>query len=124
MPSKARVEAFVAAVVKGHHVEAMRQFYAEDASMQENLGPIRKGRETLIAGEQGFLDSIKSINTREPDTVLVDGDKVVIRWIFDIVGKDGGVRVLDELAHQTWRGDHIVAERFYYDPAQMSPAKP
>jgi len=30
--------------------------------------------------------------------------------------------VLDELAYQTWRGDLIATERFYYDPAQRKPA--
>jgi hypothetical protein len=26
---------------------------------------------------------------------------------------------MEELAHQRWRGDRIVEERFYYDPAQL-----
>ena len=28
--------------------------------------------------------------------------------------------VLEELAHQRWRGDRIAEERFYYDPAQLA----
>jgi hypothetical protein len=31
---------------------------------------------------------------------------------------------MDELALQRWRGDRIVEERFYYDPAQLAAAKP
>ena len=43
MPSKQIVEAFIAAVVSGLHVEAIERFYAPDATMQENLNPPRQG---------------------------------------------------------------------------------
>jgi hypothetical protein len=36
-----------------------------------------------------------------------------------MTGQDGATRVMDELALQTWDGDRIAAERFYYDPAQI-----
>ena len=45
MPTRERVQAFVAMVEAGDYVEAIRQFYTDDASMQENLGEVRKGRE-------------------------------------------------------------------------------
>jgi ketosteroid isomerase-like protein len=123
MPSNERLEAFVETVKSGDHVGAIRDFYTEDATMQENLGPIRKGRDALMAGEKSFLDSVRSVATRAPGPVLHDGDEVVIRWIFEVTDKNGGQRTLDELAHQIWRGDRIAAERFYYDPAQMRPPK-
>ena len=39
MPSRERVQALVAMVEEGKYVEAIREFYAEDASMQENGEP-------------------------------------------------------------------------------------
>lgn len=49
---------------------------------------------------------------------LVDGDRVVINWIFEITTPEGRTFRLDELAHQRWQGDRVIEERFYYDPAQ------
>ena len=52
---------------------------------------------------------------------LVEQDKFVeamekFFWVFEITGPDGRMLRMDDLAHQTWRGDRIAAERFYFDP--------
>jgi ketosteroid isomerase-like protein len=119
MPSRERVQAFIAMVEASEYVEAIRQFYTEDASMQENLGAVRTGRDALAAGEEKVLET-SSIATRPGTTFVLDGDRVVINWVFDIV-RDGRTFTLDELAYQVWRGDRIAQERFYYDPAQRRP---
>lgn len=121
MPTRERVHAFVAMVEAGEFVEAIRQFYTDDATMQENLGAIRSGREALVAGEEAALRGVKSITTRPGSTYAVDGDRVIVRWVFDIALPDGKTFTLDELAYQTWRGDRIARERFYYDPGQRKP---
>jgi hypothetical protein len=120
MPSRERVNAFVAAVREGRYVDAIADFYASDASMRENLAPPRVGRDILIAGEKAMLGSVSRIVTRRASPVIVDGDRVVIGWEFEVTTREGEVRRLDELALQTWRGDLIVEERFYYDPAQAA----
>lgn len=116
MPSRDRVNAFVAAVVSGEHVRAIADFYHADASMQENLAPPRRGRETLMAHEQRALDRIARMDTYA-GAVIVDGDKVMVRWTFDMVGRDGVVRRLEEVALQRWDGDRIAEEQFFYDTA-------
>jgi len=120
VPSRERVNAFVAAVREGRYVEAIADFYAHDASMRENLGAPRVGRDALIANEKAMLSSVRSIVTRRASPVIVDGDRVVIGWEFEITTADGGTRRLDELALQTWRDERIVEEQFYYDPAQRA----
>jgi ketosteroid isomerase-like protein len=120
MPSIERVQAFVAAVRDGRFVEAIEDYYDVDASMRENLAPPRVGRDVLVAGEKAVLSGVHQIATHGVGPVLVDGDHVVINWVFQITNKDGSVRRLDELALQTWRGDRIIAEQFYYDPSQYT----
>ena len=117
MPTQARVREFIDAVVHGDHVEAIRAFYHEDASMQENLEPPRRGREALVAHEEAGQARVKSVHTHAPQTVLVDGDDVAIAWTFDIVDAKGVSRRLNEVALQHWRGDCIAEERFVYDSA-------
>jgi hypothetical protein len=116
MPSRERVEAFVASVVGGDHVRAIADYYHENASMQENLQTPRQGRAQLMAHEARVLERTK-MHTHPNPLFLVDGDNVVIRWIFDATGKDGITRRLNELALQRWGGDRIAEERFVYDTA-------
>lgn len=118
MPTRERVRAFVAMVEAGAYVEAIREFYTEDATMQENLGTTRTGRSALAAHEEAVLKGVKSITTRPGSTFAIDGDRVIVRWVFDIEDAQGRRYVLDELAYQTWRGERIASERFYYDPGQ------
>ena len=118
MPTREIVEAFVALVESGQYVEAIQQFYAQDASMQENLQTPRQGIAALIAGERKMLASVRTVRTLPGTTYLVDRDRVTINWVFEIAALDGSTRRLDELAWQRWRGDRIVQERFYFDPGQ------
>jgi ketosteroid isomerase-like protein len=119
MPDRALVQAFIALVERGAYVEAMERFYAEDATMRENQQPPRTGLATLIEGERAFLARIASIRALPVERWLVDGDQVVINWVFEITAKDGGVKRMDELAIQTWRDGKIVREQFYYDPVSI-----
>ena len=122
MPTRERVREFIAEVEAGRFVEAIEGFYAEDASMQDNDGPVRQGRAALVAGEKATLAAVSAIRTRPVETFLVDGDHVVIRWVFDFTFAGGGQATMDELALQTWAGDRIVRERFYFDPAWRNSA--
>ena len=119
MPDRAIVEAFIATVVSGRHVEAIEDFYTEDASMQENHNPPRVGRDGLVAHEKAALARMKAIVTHPVERWLLDGDRVVINWRFDITAQDGVTRRMDELSIQDWVGDKIVREQFYYDPASV-----
>lgn len=120
MPSRERVEALITRVEAGAFVAAIEEFYAADASMQENSQPPRVGLPALVANERGVIAAFARISARCIHPVFVAEDEVVIHWIFDFTAQDGATRRLDELAHQRWLGDRIVAERFFYDPEQMS----
>jgi len=119
MPTRETVEAFVAQVVAGEHVEAIRDWYADDASMQENQDAPRVGREVLMAGEAQMLARQASVVTELLAPPLVDGDRVAIHWRFTFTSHKGTVRRFEEIAWQTWRGDKIWRETFFYDPGQV-----
>lgn len=118
MPDRSTVQAFVAEVEAGRFVEAIEAFYAPGASMQENGDPPRVGRDALVAGEKAAL-ARSTITGHSVGPALIDGDHVAIRWRFELTGKDGETKVLEEVAWQRWDGDKVVEERFFYDPAQM-----
>lgn len=120
MPNAATLERFIARVESNAHAEAIEEFYTEDASMRENMNPPRVGRDALVANERAVLARARSVHSRCVRPVFVDGDTVVVRWVFRFEGHDGRVRELEELAYQRWRGERIAQEQFFYDPAQLA----
>jgi hypothetical protein len=56
--------------------------------------------------------------------VFLNGDHVVIRWIFEFTGKDGSTARIEELAYQRWEGEKIAQEQFFYDPKQFARKPP
>jgi ketosteroid isomerase-like protein len=120
MPSRERVAALIARVEQGKYVEALQEFYADEATMQENGNSPRAGLKKLVEHERGVMGAFKEIRTLPVKTWIVDGDYVVINWVFEFTRADGARFRMDELALQRWRGDRVVEERFYYDPAQLA----
>ena len=115
MPTRARLDEFIAAVVSGDHAGAIERYYTEDATMQENAAPLRVGRDLLISQERATLARIKSVISTCVSSVL-EGDRVAIHWVFDFIYPSGRSARIDEVALQEWRGDRIFRERFFYEP--------
>ena len=124
MPSPATLERFIARVEQNAHAEAIAEFYTEGASMQENHSPPRVGRDTLVTRERQVLAKAKSVESTCVRPVLVNGNVVVIRWIFRFEWMDGSTTRMEELAWQRWEGERIAEEQFFYDPAQLAPKRP
>ena len=119
MPTTQRVEAFINRVLSNAHAEAIEEFYHEDATMQENQSPPRGPRAALVDGERKTLARHKSVDTKMIGPYFISGDNVVIRWVFRFTRPDDTVMQMEEIAYQTWRGDRIAAECFFYDPTQL-----
>ncbi len=123
MPTTETLERFIALVERNAHVEAVEEFYAVDATMQENQSVPRVGRENHAANERRVLAKAKTLISSCVRPVFVNGDRVVIRWIFRFGWLDGTVTHMEELAYQRWEGERIAEETFFYDPAQLIPKK-
>ena len=121
MPTPQTLERFVALVESNDHVKAIETFYTPDASMQENDAPPRRGRELLAANEAKVLARMRSVRSTCVRPVFVDGDRVVIRWIFEFEARDGARTRIEELAYQRWEGEQVAEEKFFYDPKQLQP---
>lgn len=120
MPSPTTVAAFIAEVEAGRFIEAMEVFYADNATMRENLAPPRVGLPALIEHERKSLTRSRSVVGRLVGPVLHHGDYLAAQWHWTFTGPDGTARSLEEVAWQRWEDERIVEERFFYDPAQMA----
>jgi hypothetical protein len=124
MPTTATLDRFIARVEENAHAEACEEFYTEQSSMQENQAPPRIGRAAHVENERKVMSRAKSVASKCVRPVFVNGDHVVIRWIFHFEWLDGTITHMEELAYQRWEGERIAAETFFYDPAQRVPRKP
>jgi SnoaL-like polyketide cyclase len=121
MPTRERVHAFVALVEGADYVRALEQFYHQDATMQDNQQAPRAGLKRLIADERATMARFAHMKTDAVSDLLIDGDKVMVRWRFTFTPPQGPPMIMEELALQRWDGDRIAEERFFYDPRQMRP---
>jgi hypothetical protein len=124
MPTAETLEKFIARVESNAHAAAIEEFYTEGASIQENQSPPRVGRDGLVADERKFLARAKTVSSKCVRPAFSNGDRVVIRWIFNFEWLDGTVTHVEEVACQRWEGARIAEETFFYDPAQRVPKKP
>ena len=119
MPSRDIVEAFAKRLEDGEFVEAIEQYYTPGAVTYENNAAPTVGRDRLVAKERGVLAASKEVKAVRVGPSLIEGDHVATRWTFSFTNAEGIIRTLDEIAWQTWRGDDLIEERFYYDPKQL-----
>lgn len=118
MPSRQTLERFIARVESNAHVEAVEEFYTVDATQQENQQAPRVGRDAHAANERRVMARAKSVSSTCVRPVLLDGDRVAIRWIFQFDWLDGTRTRMEEVAWQRWEGERIAEEIFFYDPSQ------
>jgi hypothetical protein len=124
MPSLTTLRAFADTVEANDHVGAIRKFYAADASTRENDNPPVTGRDVLAERERKVLERVAGVKTTRLGPLLLEGDHSAIRWRFEFTAKDGSTRVMEEVAWQTWRGEELIEEHFFYDPAMMKTSRP
>ncbi len=124
MPSTETLERFIARVEQNAHAEAIEEFYTVNATMRENQGsPRTGGRDAHVANERTVLARARSVTSQCVRPVFVNGDHVVIRWIFHFEWLDGTHTHMEEIACQRWEGERMAEETFFYDPAQRVPKK-
>jgi hypothetical protein len=120
MPSLATLQAFAATVEANDHVGAITKFYAPDAQTRENNNLPIVGRDALAEKERVVLASVAGVTTTRLGPLFLDGDHSAICWRFEFTRKDGSKWAMEEMALQTWRGEQVLEERFFYDPKQLS----
>jgi len=91
--------------------------------MQENQGAPRVGRELHVSNERNVFARAKSVRPEGVRPGFLNGNHVVVRWIFEFAWLDGTSTRMEELACQRWEGERMAEEQFFYDPAQRVPRK-
>ena len=121
MSIKQQVNDLVSLVEQGRMIEAIEKYYDEDVAMQENLGAPIVGLATNLERERAFYGSLRTLQFKAA-SILVEGNRAVINWVFDYTAADGKQFHMDQIAVQTWRNGKLIHERFIYDTATLAVA--
>jgi len=121
MSIKPQVLDLIRLVENGRMLDAITTYYDENVAMQENVSPPIVGYATNYEREAAFYGSLASLKFTLA-SVVVEGDRAVINWVFDYTTSDGQRYRMDEIAVQTWRNGKIVHERYIYDTATLAAA--
>ena len=120
MSRRERVQELISYVEQGRIVEAIDEFYADGVVMQDNNNAPTVGKAANREREQAFGGSIAQVHENRAESFLADGDSSAIHWLLDYTDTGGRRWRLDQIAYQTWDGDRIIRERFYYDSAAVA----
>jgi hypothetical protein len=82
MPTAETLQRFIARVEQNARAEAVEEFYTAGASMQENQSTPRVGRDAHVANERAVLSRAKTVMSKCVQPIFINGDRVLIRWIF------------------------------------------
>ena len=116
---KNRVNELVTYIQSGRIVEAMTEFYADNATMRENNNPPTVGLAANIEREKQFVAYVKQWKSLNVEAVAIDAErgKTLLQSNFEFEAVDGKTMKYDQVSVQTWKDGKIVDEKFYYDSA-------
>lgn len=110
-----RLEDLLQHIRTGRIVEALREFYDPNVTMQDNANPPCIGLEANIARERQFAAGVKAWKGYEVTAIGVGGNVTFYEATVDFVTTDGAPVHLEQVAVAKWKDGKIVQERFYYD---------
>jgi hypothetical protein len=119
MPTAERVADLIRHVEARRLVEALEAFYHPHSTMRENSAPPRIGRAASIERQRHNNTLGAEVLELRAASVLIDGDRAAIEWHGEWVLPDGRRHRIEEVALQSWEGDRILHERFFYDPRPL-----
>lgn len=111
-----RLEALFSYIREGRILDAIKEFYAEDAAMQENDQPPTVGREANLEREKQFLNTVKEWKRFDVTAKGVGDDVTFYETVMDWVGTDGTPVHVEQVVVARWRDGKITRERYYHNP--------
>jgi len=110
-----RLEDLFAYIREGRILEAINEFYAEDAIMQENTQPPTVGREANLEREKQFLNTVKEWIRFDVTAKGLGEDVTFYETVMDWVATDGTPVHVEQVVVANWQDGKITHERFYHN---------
>ncbi len=111
-----RLEDLFSYIRDGRILDAITEFYAEDAVMQENDQPGTVGREANLVREKEFLSTVKEWQRFDVTAKGVGENVTFYEAGMDWVTTDGTSVHVEQVVVAIWQDGRIIHERYYHNP--------
>jgi ketosteroid isomerase-like protein len=111
-----RLEDLFSYIREGRILDALNDFYAEDAVMQENTQPPTVGRAANLEREQQFLNTVKEWKRFDVVAKGVGNNVTFYETVMDWVATDGTPVHVEQVVVAQWQDGRIIHERYYHNP--------
>lgn len=111
-----RLQELFGYIRSGRILDAIDEFYAEDAVMQENNDRPTVGRQANLERERQFMSTVKEWKRFDVTAEGVGDNATLYETVMDWIRTDGTPVHVEQVVVAKWRDGKIVHERFYHNP--------
>lgn len=115
MDIKQQVQKIDALVSTGAIVEAVDQFFADDATTADYNDGRTNGKPEMLQKMEGFANSIARVNGIEHHHSIVDGNVSASEFTFDFDMKDCSKIYWHEIIRRVWNEQGQVIQEEYFN---------
>ena len=106
-----------AIVSKGAIVNAVKQFFADNATTSDYNGVATANKQQMVEKMEGFANAIAQVNGITHHHTLVDGNISASEFTFDFDMKDNSKIYWHEIIRRVWDENGRVIQEEYFDAA-------
>lgn len=102
-------------VTKGAIVDAVKQFFAENATTSDYSGSATSNKQQMIEKMEGFAGAIAQVNGITHHHTIVDGNVSASEFTFEFNMKDNSKIYWHEIIRRIWNEKGEVVQEEYFN---------
>lgn len=115
MDVKSQVQRMDEMVSRGDIVNAVKEFFADDAKTSDYANLTTSGKEQMIDKMTGFSGAIANVNGITHHRTIVDGNISASEFTFDFDMQDNTKIFWHEIIRRIWNDEGRVVQEEYFD---------
>ncbi len=115
MDIKQQVTKMDSMIAKGAIVDAVKEFFANDAQTSDYNGITTSGKQEMVDKMEGFTGAIANVNGITLHRSISDGYTSASEFTFDFDMKDGSKVLWHEIIRRIWNLDGEVVQEEYFN---------
>ena len=117
MNIKQQTQKMDAIVAQGAIVDAVKEFFADDANTSDYGDGGTTGKAEMISKMEGFAGAIAKVNSITHHHTIVDGNVSASEFTFDFDMNDGSKIYWHEIIRRIWNNEGKVIHEEYFNAA-------
>jgi len=117
MDIKTQVTKMDTIVAQGAIVDAVKEFFADNATTSDYGNGGTSGKQEMIAKMEGFAGAIAAVNGITHHHSIVEGKVSASEFTFDFDMKDGSKIYWHEIIRRVWNEEGKVVREEYFNAA-------